>query len=134
VGFGNHHLNRTKHTNLFIISEHNSVGDIMVEGYSELLVKFNCEYDKEQETEIRNAWQSLLEKYKKCGIQDDEIGEMFQEDGIHFGIGAKGSKSDEPEYEARYQMFGEFVRAIQEILADWELDIHIQKTGASPVG
>jgi hypothetical protein len=105
----------------------------MVEEYSELLVKFICNYNKEQETEIRNAWQSLLEKYKKCGIQDDEIGEMFQEDGIHFGIGAKDSKSDEPEYEARYQMFGEFVRAIQEILADWELNIQIQNTGASPV-
>ncbi len=105
----------------------------MVEEYSELLVKFICNYSKEQETEIRKAWQSLLEKYEKCGIQDDEIGEMFQEDGIHFGIGAKDSKSDEPEYETRYQMFGEFVRAIQEILADWELDIHIQKTGARPV-
>ncbi len=124
---------RLIHTNLFIIPTHISIGDIMVEGYSELLVKFNCEYDKEQETEIRNAWQSLLEKYKKCSIQDDEIAEMLQEDGIHFGIGAKDSKSDEPEYEARYQMFGEFVRAIQEILSDWELDIRIQKTGARPV-
>ncbi len=47
----------------------------MVEGYSDLSVKFNCEYGKEQETEIRNAWQSLLEKYEKCGIKDDEIGE-----------------------------------------------------------
>ncbi len=75
------------HTNRFIIPEHISVGDIMVEGYSELLVKFNCEYDKQQETKIRNAWQSLLEKYEKCGIQDDEIAEMLQEDGIHFGIG-----------------------------------------------
>jgi hypothetical protein len=104
----------------------------MVEEYSELLVKFICNYNKEQETEIRNAWQSLLEKYKKCGIQDDEIGEMFQEDGIHFGIGAKDSKPGEPAYEARYQMFGEFVLAIQEILADWELDIHIKKIGARP--
>ncbi len=103
----------------------------MVEGYSDLLVKFNCNYSKEQETEIRKAWQSLLEKYKKCGIQDDEIGEMLQEDGIHFGIGANNSRSDEPEHEARYQMFGEFVSAIQEILADWELDIHVKKTGAS---
>ncbi len=104
----------------------------MVEEYSELLVKFNCDYNKEQETKIREAWQSLLEKYEKCGIRDDEIKEMLKEDGIHFGIGAKDRKSDEPVYEARYQMFGEFVRAIQEILADWELDIHIQKTGASP--
>ncbi len=58
---------------------------------------------------------------------------MFKEDGIHFGIGAKDSKSDELNYEAQYQMFGEFVRAIQEILADWELNIYIKKTRASPV-
>lgn len=94
-------------------------------------VKINCSYNKEQETDIRKAWQLLLEKYEKFGIQDDKLGKMFQEDGIRFGIGAKDSMNDGPNYEAQYQMFGEFVLAIQEIIVDWVLDIHIQKTGAS---
>lgn len=103
----------------------------MSEEYSELWVYIKCSHNTKEETEIQEAWESLLEKYKKYRIQDDTQGEMFQEDGIYFGIGAKDSKTDEPDYEAQYQMFGEFVLAIQEILIDWELDMHIQKTGAS---
>ncbi len=103
----------------------------MSEEYSELWVTIKCSYNKEQKTKISTAWESLLEKYEKYRIQDDEIGEMFQKDGIYFGIGAKDSKTDEPDYEAQYQMFGEFVWEIQDILMEWELDIHIQKTGAS---
>lgn len=103
----------------------------MSEEYSELWVKINCHYNKEQANEIRNVWQSLLAKYEKCGIQDDKIGEMFHKDVVSFGIGAKSSEYNEPYYEAQYQMFGEFVWEIQKILVEWELDIHIQKTGAS---
>jgi len=103
----------------------------MPEEYSELWVKINCRYGTQHKTEIRNAWQSLLSKYEEHRIQDDTQGEMFQRDGINFGIGANASESDEPDYEAQYKMFGEFVRAIQEILVNWEFDMHIQKTGMS---
>ncbi len=103
----------------------------MSEVYSELWVKINCQYDAEQETKIRRAWQCLLAEYKKYRIRDDTQGEMFLEDGINFGIGAEDSKTDEPDYESQYEMFGKFVWAIQEILVEWVLDMHIQKTGAS---
>jgi hypothetical protein len=101
----------------------------MVEMYSELWVNINCHYNSEQKTEIREAWQSLLAKYAEYGIMDDKHDEMFQRDVIHFGIAADDSVSKRPNYKEQYRMFGEFVRAIQEILKDWELDIHIQKTG-----
>lgn len=102
----------------------------MGEVYSQLWVKIKCHYDAEQKSKIGKIWQSLLAKYRKYDILDDKHEDMFQKDGIHFGIAADTKMSEKPNYEMQYQMFGEFVRAIQEILI-WEFDLHIQKTGAS---
>ena len=106
-------------------------GDFMGEVYSELWVKVKCNYTSEQKEAITRAWSSLLSKYKQYGIVDDTQGEMFEDDGINFGIGANDHNSIKPNYEMQYCVFGEFIWYIQEILVNWDLDLHIQKTGAS---
>ena len=105
--------------------------DIMSEEYSELWVTVKCRYTDEEKIKISSAWESLLSKYEVYDICDDENGEMFQADGIHFSIGAESSPSEKPNYKEQYKMFGEFLLAIQMTLAEWNLDIHIEKTGAS---
>ena len=94
----------------------------MGEEYSELWVTVRCRYSPSQKQDITKSWNTLLAKYKTYEISDDKHEEMFQNDGIHFSIGANSRKSDYPNYEMQYQMFGEFILAIQNTLMEWNLE------------
>ena len=100
----------------------------MGEIYSDLMVNITYRTSREQKTQITNAWESLLSKYKKKGICDKHGG-RFKDDEIRFRIGAEKITSKGPNYTAQYHMLGEFIMELMIILNEWDLDFNIQTSG-----
>lgn len=113
----------------------------MAEVYSEVWVTVNCRGNPQSaSSEIDEAWNKILNKYSEYGIDNDtgsiagvgdvDLPPQYDGDSVTFGLGAKADRGA-PNYEKQYQAMGEMVYAIQETMTDWEVDIEIQKTGAS---
>lgn len=113
----------------------------MGEVYSEVWVTVRCRKDPRQvQEEINDAWRKILDKYEEQGVVNDtgsmvgignqDLDPQLDDDMVKFGLGSH-ERDGGPNYEEQYQAMGEMVWRVQEALNEWDVEIEVQKTGAS---
>lgn len=89
------------------------------------------------EEKVMDKWKQLIKSFQAKGIDVDEDTPSFTSvDGdpkkeIRIGLGS-GKKTEEPNYDAMYQLIGKFVQFLyEEVLHNGPLNIKLYRTGAS---
>jgi hypothetical protein len=108
----------------------------MGEVYAELWIKIKNE-DQMNEAKVLDKWQQLIKSFQERGIDINDDTSSFvihnevPPDEIWIGLGS-GVKTEEPNYDAMYTLFGKFVQFLyEEIFYSGPLNIELERTGAS---
>ena len=115
--------------------------EIMAETYSQVWVTIHCNKNpQEYKDAINVAWREVLGKYEDQGVVNDtgsivgvgneDLNPQLDGNKIEFGLGSY-ARNGGPDYEEQYQAMGEMVWRVQEEMVDWNVEVDIQKTGAS---
>lgn len=113
----------------------------MAEEYSEVWVTIRCSKDPQPfQDDINTAWREILDKYENQGVVNDtgsivgvgaeDLDPQIEDNTIVFGLGSH-ARNGGPHYDEQYQAMGEMIWRVQEAMIDWNVEIEIQKTGAS---
>ena len=108
----------------------------MAEVYAELWIKIDKEFEMDEKI-IWSKWRQLIKSFQDQGfdLNDDTSSfaspEKVPPNEIWVGLGS-GSKTNEPDYDAMYQLYGKFVQFLYEdVLHNGPLNIKLERTGAS---
>lgn len=113
-------------------SGENTLGEV----YAELWIKLEKNFQMNKKT-ILNKWLQLIKSFQEQGIDvnDDTLSfarpNKVPPNEIWVGLGS-GKNTEEPNYDAMYELFGKFVQFLyEEILYNGPLNIKLERTGAS---
>lgn len=108
----------------------------MGEVYAELWIKIEKE-SRMNEEKVLDKWQQFIKSFQDRGIDVNDDTSSFARPNeippneIWIGLGS-GEKTEEPNYDAMYELFGKFVHFLyEEILYNGPLNIKLERTGAS---
>jgi hypothetical protein len=110
----------------------------MGEVYAELWIKIRSLFGMNEKKRERalNEWQQLIKSFQDQGIDVNDDTSSFASpeevppNEIWVGLGS-GAKTEEPNYDAMYQLLGKFVQFLYEEALYRDLNIKLERTGAS---